>query len=869
MKTAGILAAFAFSVLACRTAEAQYFPPSESQGGWRPLVRANTTPSASEKMMIRSTVGLDWDKLRDAWNYTQGFNSANSVLVIRNGWIAAEWNTFTSARGIASCTKSLTSIAMARLFDMSAAGQTSKAIGPEDFAYRYLPSSWGNADPARRQIRLRHLLTMSSGVEPYDGPYDSTYQSVILSLPVEDPPEQTWAYSSATVDLMSLIVEDVTGKKLRNFFNDEIARPIGVPNLSSSWTEFNGHTHGALGARITARDLARVGYLLLHGGDWNGRRVVSSNRVSTITQWASFLRNAAFRNPQPPAGGGNNAPFVSDRNSPRYYGWLFWTNRTGDALGSGVPSDASFLYGWGKQACFVVPSLDMVVVRLGSKASLNSIQDYWPQFWSRIMSAVVPASSLPAVSMTATDANASEAGPDNGRFTVSRSGSTGGALTVRFSIGGSATNGSDYASLGSSVTISSGSSSATVTVRPTDDSNVEGNETVTLTLSNDSAYSIGSPSSATVTISDNDSPPPSQSVIGLMLMNADTDQPVGPLQDGDTVDLTALPTRNLNVRADTSPATVGSVRFALDSNSNFRTESSLPYALAGDTGGDYWNWTPAAGSHTLTATPYTGSGASGTAGNAITVSFTVVDNAPPPPPGGGTGLTGEFYDGIDFSTFLFTRTDASIDFDWGAGAPDPSTGADAFSIRWSGLLDPQHSETYTFTTNSDDGVRLWVDGRLLVDNWTDHGATLDSGTLALTAGQQVPLVLEYYENGGDAVIQLLWSSASQAQQIIPSTQLLIQDTDGDGMADTAEMLAGLDLLDSDQDGNGILDGQDDWDGDGTDNQTELATGSNPGSPPGGTTTSSSGGGGCGATGLEVLLLLGLLRGRRRSRLMER
>ena len=360
---------------------------------------------------------------------------------------------------------------------------------------------------------------------------------------------------------------------------------------------------------------------------------------------------------------------------------------------------------------------------------------------------------------------------------------------------------------------------------------------------------------------------PTQSVTGLVLVNADTDQDIGPLRSGDTIDLGALSTANLNVRAETSPSTVGSVRFAYDGNSNFRTETTPPYALAGDTGGDYWNWTPTVGSHSLTATPYSGSGGSGTAGNALTITFTVLNSppppppSPPPPPGGGTGLTGEFYDGIDFSTFLFTRTDASIDFDWGAGAPDPSTGADAFSIRWSGLLDPQHSETYTFTTNSDDGVRLWVDGRLLVDNWTDHGATLDSGTLALTAGQQVPLVLEYYENGGDAVIQLLWSSASQAQQIIPSTQLLIQDTDGDGMADTAEMLAGLDLLDSDQDGNGILDGQDDWDGDGTDNQTELATGSNPGSPPGGTTTSSSGGG-CGATGLEVLLLLALIALRR-------
>jgi CubicO group peptidase (beta-lactamase class C family) len=114
-----------------------------------------------------------------------------------------------------------------------------------------------------------------------------------------------------------------------------------------------------------------------------------------------------------------------------------------------------------------------------------------------------------------------------------------------------------------------------------------------------------------------------QRVAGLTLMNADTDQPIGPLTDGMTLDLATLPTRRLNVRADPSPSLVGSVRFGLDANTNYRTETEGPYALAGDTRGNYNPWTPTAGAHTLTATPYSGTGATGTAGTPLAVRFTV------------------------------------------------------------------------------------------------------------------------------------------------------------------------------------------------------------------------------------------------------
>src|SRR6185369_12479196 len=112
---------------------------------------------------------------------------------------------------------------------------------------------------------------------------------------------------------------------------------------------------------------------------------------------------------------------------------------------------------------------------------------------------------LPIVTIVATDANASETASDPGVFTVSRTGATTSSLQVNYTIGGSASNTSDYSTLSGSVTIGVGSSSATITVTPVDDSAVEGNETVILTLAANAAYTVGTPSSATVTIADNDS----------------------------------------------------------------------------------------------------------------------------------------------------------------------------------------------------------------------------------------------------------------------------------------------------------------------------------------------------------------------------
>ena len=107
-------------------------------------------------------------------------------------------------------------------------------------------------------------------------------------------------------------------------------------------------------------------------------------------------------------------------------------------------------------------------------------------------------------------------------------------------------------------------------------------------------------------------PPPQ--VTGFTLVNADTEQDIQALSSGTTLNLATLPTRNLNVRASTSPATVGSVAFALSGpQPQAQTDAGAPYALLPDTNGNYPAWTPAVGSYSLTATPYAGSGGSGQA----------------------------------------------------------------------------------------------------------------------------------------------------------------------------------------------------------------------------------------------------------------
>ncbi|MCU1433104.1 MAG: domain containing protein, partial [Actinotalea sp.] len=135
------------------------------------------------------------------------------------------------------------------------------------------------------------------------------------------------------------------------------------------------------------------------------------------------------------------------------------------------------------------------------------------------------------------------------------------------------------------------------------------------------------------------------------------------------------------------------------------------------------------------------------------------------------GLQGVYFQNQDLTAPVLTRIDPVIAFEWGRGAPAPGVDADTFSVRWSGSVIARYSQTYTFSTTSDDGVRLWVDGRLLVDQWNPHSRRVDTGTVPLKAGVAVPIVMEYFDRTHSAVAQLRWSSASQGAEIVPTDRL--------------------------------------------------------------------------------------------------
>jgi len=104
-----------------------------------------------------------------------------------------------------------------------------------------------------------------------------------------------------------------------------------------------------------------------------------------------------------------------------------------------------------------------------------------------------------------------------------------------------------------------------------------------------------------------------------------------------------------------------------------------------------------------------------------------------------------------------------------------------YSVRWTGRIEPKFSEAYTFYTFSNDGVRLWVDGKLIVDNWTDHSGREDTGTIALEAGMKHDLKVEYYQAAGGAAMKLSWSSPSQPKEVVPSSRLFPPDGNGHGL----------------------------------------------------------------------------------------
>jgi hypothetical protein len=140
---------------------------------------------------------------------------------------------------------------------------------------------------------------------------------------------------------------------------------------------------------------------------------------------------------------------------------------------------------------------------------------------------------------------------------------------------------------------------------------------------------------------------------------------------------------------------------------------------------------------------------------------------------GANGLHADYFSDPGLTNLALSRIDPKVSFSWGREAPADVLGSDNFSVRWTGQVVPRYSEPYTFYTFGDDGVRLWVDGQLLIDDWVQQTVVERQGTIALEAGKPVELRLEYVDYDANAMIRLHWSSPSQPRVTIPQRRLLL------------------------------------------------------------------------------------------------
>ena len=135
------------------------------------------------------------------------------------------------------------------------------------------------------------------------------------------------------------------------------------------------------------------------------------------------------------------------------------------------------------------------------------------------------------------------------------------------------------------------------------------------------------------------------------------------------------------------------------------------------------------------------------------------------------GLRGSYYPNIKFEGEVVERIDPTISFDWGELPAIKGVHPNGFSIRWEGEIECPVGGEITFEVESDDGNRLWVDGKAVTDHWQAQTEGFQSGTVTLEANRRYPIRLEYYDAWGPAVVRLYWKADGLPREIIPAKQL--------------------------------------------------------------------------------------------------
>lgn len=140
--------------------------------------------------------------------------------------------------------------------------------------------------------------------------------------------------------------------------------------------------------------------------------------------------------------------------------------------------------------------------------------------------------------------------------------------------------------------------------------------------------------------------------------------------------------------------------------------------------------------------------------------------------GTGRGLKGEYFNSSNFTNPAFSRIDSNVSFtEWSAGVHYAIKGS-TYSVRWTGKIQPQFTEAFTFYLGSGGGHRLWIDGKLIIDSWQEHyPGSFQSTPISLEAGKLYDLKLEYFNTDSGTGMGLLWTSKSLPLEYVPQSQL--------------------------------------------------------------------------------------------------
>jgi CubicO group peptidase (beta-lactamase class C family) len=329
-----------------------YFPPPDSQGGWRNL----TDPAR-----IRKVTGIDVRRLDQAFEYTKLTSKHGGLLVARRGWLVYERYFGRAGREVtpnmASCGKMFTSICCGIMLQEKR-DQIPDGLDQKVFTGKYLPGAFPLSDPRKADIKLGHLLAMTSGMwegrvgivngkvatpDPLPrGQRGGDQEQAALRAPMWTNPGGGYNYSTQGVHVASMVLRHIVGKEMQDYIDEKLAKPMQFGGWGYAKQMFGmtfTHTPGGAGIALRATDALRFAYLLLHKGRWGRRQLVPADYVDLCSRPSLY-------NPHCP------------------YSLQFQVNANGHVIGA--PRDAFFKSGAGGFCLYVVPSLDLVMYKMAS-----------------------------------------------------------------------------------------------------------------------------------------------------------------------------------------------------------------------------------------------------------------------------------------------------------------------------------------------------------------------------------------------------------------------------------------------------------------------------------------------------------------------